>query len=140
MICTNFEFRLLGRIVSPLREICPDLTGPCLGHGLAMAWSEPGHGCPWLGHGRAVPATGCPLRWALPCHFPDCSHDRVLLPESFRGVAPSVDPELPALMSIWQGGRSPLSCIEQENASAVHSSAQANDYMLFYEAYSNFLR
>ena len=83
----------------------------------------------WLGHGRAGPATGCPRRWALPCHFPDCSRERVLLPESFRGVAPSVDPASPVLILMWQRGRSPLSCIEHENASAVHSSAQVNDVM-----------
>ena len=65
----------------------------------------------WLGHGRAGPATGCPRRWALPCHFPDCSHERVLLPESFRGVAPSVDPVSPVLISAMElGPLSPLMC------------------------------
>jgi len=81
----------------------------------------------WPAYYRAVPVAGCPRRWALPCHFPDRSHERVLLPESFRGVAPSVDPASPVLLSAWRGGRSPLSCIEQEKASAVHSSTQAND-------------
>ena len=83
----------------------------------------------WSAYYQAVPVAGCPRRWALPCHFPDCSHERVLLPESFRGVAPSVDPASPVLTSAWLGGRSPLSCIELSNASAVHSSTQANDGM-----------
>ena len=83
----------------------------------------------WPSYPGAVPVAGCPRRWALPCRFPDCSRERVLLPESFRGVAPSVDPASPVLIFMWQRGRSPLSCIEHENASAVHSSAQVNDVM-----------
>ena len=83
----------------------------------------------WPAYYWAVPVAGCPRRWALPCHIPDCSHERVLLPESFRGVAPSVDPASPVLISAWQGGRSPLSCIEQQNVSALQTSAQANDGM-----------
>ena len=92
----------------------------------------------WPACYRAVPVAGCPRRWALPCHFPDCSHERVLLPESFRGVAPSVGPASPMLISAWQGGRSPLSCIEQKNASAVYSSAQAHDGMPCWRDNHNF--
>jgi len=58
--------------------------------------------------------TSFPRRWTLPCHFPECSHERVRLPESFWGFAPTVLPKwcrLPLTSS-------PLSCIEHSQITA----------------------
>ena len=69
-----------------MKGIYPSVTKPERFAGDTKVWSH------WPAYSRALPVTGCPRRWALPRHFPDRSHERVLLPESFRGVAPSVDP------------------------------------------------
>ena len=82
----------------------------------------------WLGHGRAGPATGYPRRWALPCHFPDCAHNRVLLPESFRGGCSFSGPCVTGA-DISNGIRVALPSNVSSNirAIAVHLLVQAHD-------------